>query len=135
MINLNTPVVSLILIGTALFGQAAEVQADSLRIQWNNNGHFYQRFDQQVTWANAKKNCETQGANLATITSAAENGFIYNTMGVSRQYSFHWLGGSDSVKEGTFTWVTGEKWVYQNLAIHLKRDKKQNWPPYICIIC
>lgn len=105
----------------ALFAPGAEVQADSQRIQWNNNKHFYQRFDQAVTWAIAKNKCETQGAHLATVTSSAENGFIYSNMGVARAQDWYFLGGSDSVQEGIFAWVTGEKWVYQNFA---------NWNSY-----
>ena len=92
-----------------MFGLAADVQADSLRIQWNTNKHFYQRFDQEVTWANAKKNCETKGAHLVTITSDAERGFIYNSVSNSSS----WIGASDATVEGKFAWVTGEKWIYE----------------------
>lgn len=109
MINKKTLGFSVILSGAALFALAADVQADSLRIQWNNNKHFYQRFDQSITWANAKNKCQTLGAHLVTVTSDAERGFIYNSL--SR--GAFWIGGSDAALEGKFTWVTGEKWVYQ----------------------
>lgn len=100
--------------GAALFVLAAPAQADSQRIQWNNNGHFYQRFDQAVTWAIAKNKCETQGANLATITSVAENSFVYNSLNSNLTSSWYFIGASDAQKEGAYAWVTGEKWSYQN---------------------
>lgn len=110
MFNNNKKLTCALYLGSAvLFSLAADVQADSLRIQWKTNQHFYQRFDQSVNWASAKKNCEALGAHLVTITSEAERGFIYNSLSNGQ----FWIGGSDAAVEGRFTWVTGEKWVYQ----------------------
>ncbi|MGN0486576.1 MAG: hypothetical protein ACI4GB_05015 [Acutalibacteraceae bacterium] len=36
------------------------------------NGHTYQRFDESMTWKEAKAYCESLGGYLATITSSAE---------------------------------------------------------------
>lgn len=41
----------------------------SSRLVWQNNGHSYQRFENTLTWSEAKTYCELQGGHLATITS------------------------------------------------------------------
>jgi hypothetical protein len=100
--------------GASLLGLTTAVQADSDRIQWKDNQHFYQRFDQRLTWTEAKKACEMQGATLVTITSAAEQSFVVNSLGTFRQFEDFWIGASDAAKEGKYIWVTGEKFSYQN---------------------
>ncbi|MDD2802442.1 MAG: lectin-like protein, partial [Methylococcales bacterium] len=108
MINKKTLSLSLYFGGTILFMLVANVQADSQRIQWDNNKHFYQRFDQKITWTDARDKCVNKGAHLVTITSAEEGGFIYNNL-----YSnYFWIGASDAKVEGRFAWVTNEKWGY-----------------------
>lgn len=83
------------------------VQADSSRIQWKSNKHFYQRFDQQVSWGTAQSNCQAIGAHLVTLTSGIERGFIYTEISSGN----FWIGANDVPVDGRFTWVTGEKWV------------------------
>lgn len=100
----------------ALMGPSV-VQADSARIQWNSNGHLYQRFDQAVTWREARKSCEDKSGHLATLTSAEENGFVYNSLGENRPSSDFSIGGSDAAQEGTLQWVTDEPWDYQNFKV------------------
>lgn len=108
MINKKTLEFSLYLGSTVLSMLTAGAQADSQRIQWDNNKHFYQRFDQKITWTAARNKCTDKGAHLVTITSAEEGGFINNNL-----YSnYFWLGASDAKVEGQFAWVTGEKWIY-----------------------
>jgi len=47
--------------------------------QTNWNGHSYYRSTTSSTWTNAKTACENMGGHLATISSASENTFLYNT--------------------------------------------------------
>ena len=74
----------------------------------------YKVFDDSKTWFEAKTYCESLGGHLATITNLDEQNFIANT--VLRTYSkpFYWLGATDELAEGTWKWVTGEDWVYNN---------------------
>jgi thiol-disulfide isomerase/thioredoxin len=76
-----------------------------------DTGHDYQRIDVPMTWQEAKEYCERHGGHLATATSDAENQFIYDNFG---QDHVCWLGATDEENEGTWKWVTGEPWEYEN---------------------
>ncbi|WP_434479227.1 lectin-like protein [Gemmatimonas sp.] len=86
---------------------AASPVAASAQTQWAGNGHYYQFVNTNVDWngafaaANASSYLGMQGY-LATITSAGENTFIAGL--ITRSV---WLGGSDDVIEGTWTWRNG----------------------------
>ncbi|MBE6680243.1 MAG: hypothetical protein E7598_06970 [Ruminococcaceae bacterium] len=78
------------------------------------NGHTYHLYNNAKTWEEAKLACERLGGHLVTITSKEEQEFIaslIDSFGSQKQY---WLGASDSAREGTWKWVTGEKWSYTN---------------------
>jgi hypothetical protein len=80
-----------------------------------DNGHSYQRIDTEKTWQDARDYCEEQGGYLATITSEAENRFVYDQVG--KDDIWIWLGGTDRYEEGQWEWVTGETWDYENWYI------------------
>lgn len=92
--------------------------ADTAKIQWNGNSHYYQRFDQRnITWASAKYKCETLNGHLATITSESEQGFTATNVVDSSQSSSdgYIIGGK--IASGQWQWVTGESWSYTNSDI------------------
>lgn len=103
--------------GISLSALIPIAQADSQRLQWDSNKHFYQRFDQGLTWQMAQAACKSKGAHLVTITSDSERDFINNNVYKERAY---WIGGFDKNVNGTFEWVTGEKWGYQNFSSNFK---------------
>ena len=77
------------------------------------NGHYYKVFkNTTIGWHDAKTACEKVGGHLVTITSAKENDFVYSLICKSGVQC--WLGATDEKKEGTWKWVTGEKWNYQD---------------------
>ena len=76
--------------------------------QQNYNGHSYYRSTGTAVWTTAKTNCSNMGGHLVTITSAAEQTFIYNL------WPSGWIGLTDEVTEGTWRWVTGETYSYSN---------------------
>ena len=88
------------------------VFADSALVQYSGNGHYYQRFDTERTWSSANTYCENRGGYLATMTSQAENDFVYANVGQNGVNI--WLGGTDANSEGNWEWVTGETWSYVN---------------------
>lgn len=101
--------------------------ADLGPIYFSETGHYYEAIsvDGGITWDEAKSQAESlsylgvQG-HLATITSQAENDFIYNLIhpDLSGVYRRYWLGGfqPDGSPEpaGNWQWVTGETWSYTN---------------------
>lgn len=76
--------------------------------QTNYNGHSYYRSNGSMTWTNARQACINMGGHLVTITSAAENNFVFNT------WPSGWIGFTDEAVEGQWRWVTGESVTYTN---------------------
>ena len=106
------------------------------------NGHTYYLKKGNYTWTAAKKYCENRGGHLVTITSKKENSFVSGLLKKSGINSA-WLGATDEAKEGTWKWITGEKfkytaWEYGNpnnydgtqhyLATHI--DNRATWNDY-----
>jgi VCBS repeat-containing protein len=56
----------------------------------------------QVTWQLAAAAALAEGGYLATITSSAENDFVFSLVG----NDVAWLGGSDAGQEGLWRWIT-----------------------------
>ena len=74
--------------------------------QQNYNGHSYYRSTGSAIWTTAKQNCINMGGYLVTVTTAAENNFIFNL------WPSGWIGLTDEVNEGVWRWVTGETYSY-----------------------
>jgi hypothetical protein len=97
-------------------------------LQWpiaqGGNGHFYEVVSAPagVTWGDASLGATNRGGYLATITSAAENAFVFNlaTQDAPVWYSGYgpWLGGfqpaGSAEPGGGWRWVTGEPFTYKN---------------------
>ena len=75
-----------------------------------NNGHTYKFYSTPVTWYYAKEFCEAQGGHLVTISDSSENQFVWSICNSTRA----WIGGTDRASEGTWEWVTGESFAYEN---------------------
>ena len=82
------------------------------RLQWKvedgGNGHYYEGFEANVIWSQANKLAKALGGHLVTITSDAENRWVFDNVGKL----YYLLGGTDALEEGKWTWVTNEKWEY-----------------------
>ncbi len=76
--------------------------------QQNYNGHSYYRSTGTAFWSNARTACTNMGGYLVTVTSAAENNFIFNL------WPSGWIGLTDEVNEGLWRWVTGETYSYSS---------------------
>lgn len=67
------------------------------------NSHYY-ALTPLMSWAQAESYAVSQGGHLATIRSAAEQAWIYQTFGTQGL----WIGFSDAAVEGQWTWASGE---------------------------
>jgi hypothetical protein len=76
----------------------------------DGSGTCFVWFRGPEVWTDAKAACIGQGAQLAIITSAAQNTVID---GLARGFDT-FLGATDMVTEGTFLWVDGTPVTYAN---------------------
>lgn len=79
-------------------------------VSWN--GHRYQFIHEEMTWQDAQAYCEDIGGHLVTITSQAEQEFVYTSL--VEKYGVAMIGLNDAASEGTWEWVTGEPFSYAN---------------------
>lgn len=74
------------------------------------NGHVYKVFTQNMTWAEAKGYCESQGGHLVSITSQEEQDYIAANILPYGGVDDIWIGMSSDWT----AWVTGEAVTYTN---------------------
>jgi len=101
--------------------------ADALRqpdgaVVFPENGHAYLVVvSGSITWEQARSRATELGGHLATITSAAENDFVWarvrDAPGAFGGFSLGpWLGGVQDPKgvepDGGWGWDTGEPWAF-----------------------
>lgn len=89
----------------------ADVLADAVEY----NGHWYKIIkDESITsWDAAKQYCNNFNGYLATITSQAENDFLYNYI-TACGYENAYFGLTDHMSEGIWQWDNGEEVMYTN---------------------
>jgi hypothetical protein len=101
-------------------------------MQWTSslggNGHWYELvvFSSATDWIAAKLAAELRGGHLATLTSSAENTWVFTTIAqfangwwCGQDCYGPWLGGFQDRSApdfaepgGGWRWVTGEPWLY-----------------------
>jgi len=138
------------LFALAIFVLVSSV-AQAIPVQFADNGHFYEAVHEPngINWTNAKSEAEAAGGYLATITSAAENTFVFNLVS-DVQFWFvdgadnsqgPYIGGYQSENQSApdigWNWVTGETWGYTNWASgepndapSLDEDNQENYLQY-----
>ena len=116
---------------------AQEDTAGPVAVEWpisaGGNGHYYEAVlvPEGISWDDAKAAAEAKGGHLVTITSEAENEFVYNLVAGDDRYWFidaynngngPWLGGyqpeGSPEPAGGWTWITGEPFSYTNWDIN-----------------
>ena len=75
-----------------------------------DRGSRYEVVDEQLNWADAKREAERRGGYLAVITSAEEQRTIERLITSRNSY---WIGGYCE-NDWVFKWVTGERMSYTN---------------------
>lgn len=74
-------------------------------------GHYYEVYENTMTWKESKKFCEELGGHLVTITTAAENAAVSNLIAKGNFYTY--CMGMDR-ESGSYQWITGEPLSYTN---------------------
>jgi hypothetical protein len=86
-------------------------------VQWRaedgGNGHWYEMSPTAAYWGQMRDIAISRGGHLATITSAMENAFVFNSLPAKYSPSAFFIGGSKD-SGGTWSWVTGEPWNFTN---------------------
>ena len=106
------------------------LQGNAQIVHWpisqGGNDHYYEAVGVPggVTWSQGSLAATNRGGYLATITSAAENDFVF-ALAADRTNLWNttygpWLGGFQPAGSpepaGGWAWVTGEPFVFQNWA-------------------
>lgn len=80
------------------------------RVNWTLfNNHCYKYFQDQLRgYSEAKAQCETFGASLATIHSKEENDYLWSLFSQSGHNV--WVGGNDETVDGSWVWEDGMAW-------------------------
>ena len=77
------------------------------------NSHKYELYDYSMSWKEARDFCKNRGGHLVTITSSAENNLV--TKLIQRGKKGHYfIGCTDEGSIGTWRWITGEAFNYEN---------------------
>jgi len=125
---------------------AISARAWSSTVQWTaGNGHWYQAIavtdPTGISWTDANAAATSSGGYLVTITSAAENDFVFSL--VNSPDFWHddeannsegpWLGAyyddpnytdpvTTPIDTTHWNWVSGEAWTYSNWATNEPSD-------------
>lgn len=99
-------------------------------VQWSGNGHWYEAVVRPngIVWDAAQAEAVSRGGYLATLTSSAENAFVFGLVNSIPAIWWQtdndtgqrgpWLGGYQTAgvydPESSWNWVSGEPWVYTN---------------------
>ena len=72
----------------------------------------------QLTWTQASDAAVASGGHLATFTSQAEWDLAMRSLGSNafNGVAGAWIGATDTVEEGTWAWVTGESFTFDQWA-------------------
>jgi hypothetical protein len=107
--------------------------ADAELVVWEGNGHGYELIIDSggLDWDQANAAAQAMGGHLATLTSEAENDFVYDiaisdTAGWgngSAPWYGPFLGGQYMNNE--WTWITGEVWDYENWSLNEPGNNSQ----------
>jgi len=83
------------------------------------NGNTYELVTDSGGWDTARAAAEARGGHLVTITSQAEQDFVWNNV-VTPQSRYAWIGGRQQPDgpepDQGWQWLTEETWDYANWA-------------------
>ncbi|XP_051718654.1 galactose-specific lectin nattectin-like isoform X2 [Ctenopharyngodon idella] len=94
-------------------GNAQAYLAKKCHVGWTSFGlRCYKYISQPANWITAERNCQSLGANLASVRNKLENNFLLSLLPTSVTRS--WVGAHDGVQEGQWFWSDGTPFLYTN---------------------
>ncbi|XP_077083163.1 ladderlectin-like [Siphateles boraxobius] len=77
---------------------------------WTKLGlRCYKYFSHPSNWITAERNCQSLGANLASVRNKLENDFLLSLLPPSTRA---WIGAHDAVQDGHWLWSDGSVFLY-----------------------
>ncbi|XP_051799768.1 type-2 ice-structuring protein-like [Acanthochromis polyacanthus] len=77
------------------------------------NGRCFRYIPTPMTWAQAEKNCQALGGNLASVHDYREHLKLQRVIrDATYSYRKTWIGGSDAQQENVFFWSDGTPFRY-----------------------
>jgi len=92
---------------------SGKTRAPKGAVAWN--GHKYMAVRNPCRWAEAKKACEDMGGHLLIIdTQEEQNALVAMLVRAGMGRDNFWIGATDEIEEGAWTWVDGSPVAYSN---------------------
>jgi hypothetical protein len=96
----------------------------------SGNGKRYLFCTTSQNWGSAQKVCTEEDSHLAIIDSQDENTFLTNTGRSIQPGGSWWIGASDMLDEGKWTWVDGTQfWEGHRCTGGPVLGRYHSWPP------
>ncbi|MDD2723721.1 MAG: lectin-like protein [Methylovulum sp.] len=118
--NQSTALIASAITTAVLALSATAVFADSAKVFFAANSHYYQRFDSPgINWNVAKLNCETLKGHLATFpgdnteNETPETTFVYANLvdkSIVGTNQYYYIGAQYTPSTQTWAWITNEAW-------------------------
>jgi len=103
--------------GSPLNISGSDSDGDGLTAEFERGVGRYELISGSFTWLEAKVDAEKRGGRLATIISQAEWNSIVAVMGNFFDGLGIWIGATDTINKGSWTWVTGEPWGFTRWSV------------------
>lgn len=76
-----------------------------------NGGSCYRIAAETINWESAETKCIADGGHLASVSSQAENDYVFGLRGANTEF---WIGLNDKMTEGTYVWTDGTAFSFHN---------------------
>ena len=94
---------------------------------FNFNGHCYKYVGGRLTWAEAERNCVSQGANLASIRSHREKDSVRKVIQNSDpEMGATWIGLRDVHMDGWWMWSDGSEVSFTEWGVGFPNNANGN---------
>ncbi|XP_059515478.1 C-type lectin domain family 4 member F isoform X3 [Myotis daubentonii] len=88
---------------------------------YNRNMYYFSHV--KKSWQEAEKSCVSEGAHLASVTSAEEQAYLTEFT----RSSDYWIGLNDRGTEGSWRWIDGTPFNYDRSRVFWNNNQPDNW--------